>query len=156
MSSASHSSSTPASNSASWAARTSPSPPRTLLAPLGCIFVTVRGYGAYQLPLNNPFATWEGVRAKLTIATFMQETLNSLESVEKAHAKLSFNQRVGQVLGVTRAPTRMDSQTKYCSLARGDGGVYLRMPVGTGYREKIWDQAAGAVFVEEADGVISD
>lgn len=108
----------------------------------GCIFVAVRGQGAYQLPLDDPFAAWDGARgrarARLTIPTFTKETLNFLESVEKAHAKLSFNERVGEVLGITRAPTRMDSQAKYCSLARGDGGVYLRMPVGTGYREKIW------------------
>ncbi|KAI0739482.1 3',5'-bisphosphate nucleotidase [Daedaleopsis nitida] len=77
-------------------------------------------------------------------------------AVEKAHAKLSFNDRVGQILGVTRAPTRMDSQAKYCSLARGDGAVYLRMPTGTGYKEKIWDHAPGAVLVEEAGGIISD
>jgi 3'(2'), 5'-bisphosphate nucleotidase len=32
----------------------------------------------------------------------------------------------------------MDSQAKYGALARGDGGVYLRMPVGSGYVEKIW------------------
>ena len=147
----------------------------------GCIFVAVRGQGAFQLPLENPFAAWadSGARAsaRLTIPTFTLGTLNFLESVEKAHAKLSFNERVGQVLGVTRAATRMDSQAKYCSLARGDGGVYLRMPVGTGYREKIWvralapcciacvlltgsvqmqDHAAGAILVEEAGGIISD
>lgn len=50
----------------------------------------------------------------------------------------------------------MDSQAKYCALARGDGGAYLRMPVGTGYREKIWDHASGALLVEEAGGVITD
>ena len=103
--------------------------------PRGCIFVAIRGQGAYQLPLDNPLG---GERTKLTIPTFTPETLNFLESVEKAHSKLSFNERVGQILGVTRAPTRMDSQAKYCSLARGDGGVYLRMPVGSGYKEKIW------------------
>ncbi|KAI1782388.1 3(2),5-bisphosphate nucleotidase HAL2 [Ganoderma leucocontextum] len=88
--------------------------------------------------LNSPFplapaaasSSPSGAPAKLTIPTLTQETLNFLES------------RVGQVLGVTRAPTRMDSQAKYCSLARGDGGVYLRMP----------DHAAGAILVEEAGG----
>ncbi|KAI0716030.1 3',5'-bisphosphate nucleotidase [Cerioporus squamosus] len=112
----------------------------------GCIFVA--------LPLNNPLSS---AGTKLTIPTFTPETLNFLESVEKAHAKLSFNDRVGQILGVTRAPTRMDSQAKYCSLARGDGGVYLRMPVGSGYKEKIWVRPRpGSVLVEEAGGVITD
>ncbi len=32
----------------------------------------------------------------------------------------------------------MDSQAKYGCLARGDGGVYMRMPAGSGYKEKIW------------------
>ncbi|KAI0357254.1 3(2),5-bisphosphate nucleotidase HAL2 [Trametes cingulata] len=121
--------------------------------PRGCLFVAVRGQGAYQLPLDRPFS---GPGTRLTIPPTTPETLNFLESVEKAHAKLSFNERVAQILGVTRPPTRMDSQAKYCSLARGDGGVYLRMPTGTGYKEKIWDHAPGSVLVEEAGGVITD
>lgn len=64
--------------------------------------------------------------------------LNFLESVEAAHADLVFNDRVSKLLNITRAPTRMDSQAKYGCLARGDGSVYLRMPTGTGYQEKIW------------------
>ncbi|KAI0781697.1 3(2),5-bisphosphate nucleotidase HAL2 [Irpex lacteus] len=119
----------------------------------GCVFVAVRGQGAYQLPLS-PHSTAEPIR--LTIPDLAQDQLNLLESVEKAHAKLSFNDKVAEVLGITREPTRMDSQAKYCALARGDGGVYLRMPVGSGYREKIWDHAPGSVLVEEAGGVITD
>ena len=65
--------------------------------PRGCIFVAVRGQGAYQLSLEDPFA---GPAAKLTIPATTPESLCFLESVEKAHAKLSFNERVGQVLGV--------------------------------------------------------
>lgn len=103
--------------------------------PRGCIFFASRGQGAWQLPLS---ATDSTAPIRLTIPSFTKDTLNLLESVEKAHAKLSFNDRVAELLGITRAPTRMDSQAKYCSLARGDGGVYLRMPTGAGYREKIW------------------
>ncbi|KAI0808323.1 3',5'-bisphosphate nucleotidase [Fomes fomentarius] len=121
----------------------------------GAIFVGVRGQGAYQLPLSNPLRSGNA-GTKLTIPAYSPETFNFLESVEKAHAKLSFNERVGQILGVARPPTRMDSQAKYCALARGDGGAYLRMPTGSGYREKIWDHAPGSVLVEEAGGVISD
>ncbi|KAI0667481.1 3',5'-bisphosphate nucleotidase [Trametes maxima] len=121
--------------------------------PRGCIFVAVRGQGAFQLPLDDPLSA---AGTRLTIPASTPETLNLLESVEKAHAKLSFNERVAQILGVTRPPTRMDSQAKYCSLARGDGGVYLRMPTGVGYKEKIWDHASGSVLVEEAGGMISD
>ncbi|KAF8151608.1 hypothetical protein B0H34DRAFT_784730 [Crassisporium funariophilum] len=84
------------------------------------------------------------------------QTLNFLESVEAAHSSHSFNDRVSSLLGITRAPTRMDSQAKYCCLARGEGGAYLRMPTGVGYREKIWDHAPGQILVEEAGGVVTD
>ena len=116
--------------------------------PRGCIFVGVPGQGAYQLPLDDPLSS---AGTKLTIPPVTIETLNFLESVEKAHSKLSFNERVGQILGVTRAPTRMDSQAKYCALAGGDGGVYLRMPTGTGYKEKIWVSTAAGASVCAAD-----
>jgi 3'-phosphoadenosine 5'-phosphosulfate (PAPS) 3'-phosphatase len=44
---------------------------------------------------------------------------------------------------------------KYGALARGDTDMYLRFPPA-GYREKVWDHAAGAVLVAEAGGVVSD
>lgn len=74
----------------------------------------------------------------LRIPTYEDGQLNFLESVEAAHASHGTNARVAALLGITRPPIRMDSQAKYCALSRGDGGVYLRMPVGTGYVEKIW------------------
>ncbi|THH31675.1 hypothetical protein EUX98_g2512 [Antrodiella citrinella] len=130
-----------------------PSDPSNPSGPRGNIFVAVRGQGAYQLPLHDPLSS-PGTR--LAIPAFTPENLNLLESVEKAHAKLSFNDRVAELLGVTRPPTRMDSQAKYAALSRGDGGVYLRMPTGVGYREKIWDHAPGSLIVEEAGGVVTD
>jgi 3'(2'), 5'-bisphosphate nucleotidase len=50
----------------------------------------------------------------------------------------------------------MDSQAKYCCLARSDGFAYLRMPTGVGYREKIWDHAPGSLLVTEAGCTITD
>lgn len=70
--------------------------------------------------------------------SFKGEDVCFLESVEKAHSALDFNERVSKALGLTRSPIRMDSQAKYCALARGDGAAYLRLPVGSGYQEKIW------------------
>ncbi|KAG5538869.1 hypothetical protein RHGRI_019419 [Rhododendron griersonianum] len=51
-----------------------------------------------------------------------------------------------QKLGVKAPPVRIDSQAKYGALSRGDGAIYLRFP-HNGYREKIWDHAAGAIVV---------
>ena len=52
----------------------------------------------------------------------------------------------------------MDSQAKYAVLAAGGGDVNLRLlsPSRPDYREKIWDQAAGSIVVEEAGGRVSD
>lgn len=51
-----------------------------------------------------------------------------------------------QKLGVKAPPVRIDSQAKYGALSRGDGAIYLRFP-NKGYREKIWDHAAGYIVV---------
>jgi 3'(2'), 5'-bisphosphate nucleotidase/inositol polyphosphate 1-phosphatase len=50
------------------------------------------------------------------------------------------------VLGVKAPPVRIDSQAKYGAMARGDAVIYLRFP-HTGYREKIWDHAAGSIVI---------
>ncbi|KAF8550794.1 3(2),5-bisphosphate nucleotidase HAL2 [Imleria badia] len=118
--------------------------------PKGCIFVAVKGQGAEQTTLAGDHSV------PLTIPPFGPGTLNFLESVEAAHADLAFNNRVSELLNITRAPTRMDSQAKYGCLARGDGGAYLRMPTGTGYQEKIWDHASGSLLVQECGGIITD
>jgi len=53
---------------------------------------------------------------------------------------------------------RMDSQAKYAILACGKGDLLLRLltPSKPDYREKIWDQAAGSLVVQEAGGQITD
>ncbi|KAF8628180.1 hypothetical protein AX15_004061 [Amanita polypyramis BW_CC] len=116
----------------------------------GCIFVAVRGRGAEQVTLSGVEPT------SLRIPGLAPHELNSLESAESAHSSHSFNERVTEILGITRPPIRMDSQAKYGCLARGDGGAYLRMPTGVGYQEKIWDHAPGSLIVEEAGGVVTD
>lgn len=62
---------------------------------------------------------------------------------------------IAEKLGVQAPPVRIDSQAKYGALARGDGAIYLRFPY-KGYREKIWDHAAGAIVVAEAGGLVTD
>lgn len=66
-------------------------------------------------------------------------TASFCESVEAGHSSHGTNARIAELLGITAEPVRMDSQAKYVSISRGDGDVYLRLPVGDGsYQEKIW------------------
>jgi len=63
-----------------------------------------------------------------------------------------------KVLGITADPVPMDSQAKYAVLAAGGGEINLRLisPSQPNYVERIWDQAAGSICVEEAGGRVSD
>lgn len=78
------------------------------------------------------------------------------ESVEAGHSSHGQQAAIAKKLGITKSSVRMDSQAKYASIARGDGDIYLRLPVSTTYQEKIWDHAAGLVIVEEAGGAVTD
>ena len=49
----------------------------------------------------------------------------------------------------------MDSQAKHVIVAAGEADVFNRFP-RAGYREAIWDQAAGAILIGEAGGRITD
>jgi 3'(2'), 5'-bisphosphate nucleotidase len=121
--------------------------------PVGCLFVAERGAGAWQLPLEGPVAD-EG-RPLHVAAPASPAEGRYAESVEAAHSDQSEAAAVAGALGITSSPLRLDSQTKYAVVARGDASIYLRLPHGD-YRENVWDHAAGALIVSEAGGVVSD
>ncbi len=81
-----------------------------------------------------------------------------LRSYESGHTDADLVEAFQVELGGKVAPVRMDSQAKYALLASGKGEIYLRLlsPAKPDYREKIWDQAAGSIIVEEAGGKVTD
>jgi 3'(2'), 5'-bisphosphate nucleotidase len=80
------------------------------------------------------------------------------ESVEPDHADHLFHQRLAQKLNIAKPSLRMDSQAKYGIVARGEANLYLRVPSPSdpGYKENIWDHAAGSIIAEEAGGKVTD
>jgi len=78
-----------------------------------------------------------------------------MESVESKHSDHEFAQQVAALAGVTKPPTRIDSQAKYGVIAAGKASAFMRFPEAS-YKENIWDHAAGAVIMSEAGGVVSD
>lgn len=78
------------------------------------------------------------------------------ESVESAHTAHDLSAKVIKDLGISSEILRMDSQAKYASVADGSSALYLRLPVKKGYREKIWDHAAGLAVIEAAGGRVTD
>ncbi|KAM2004964.1 hypothetical protein ACFX15_000201 [Malus domestica] len=108
------------------------------------------GTGTYMQPLDGSYPIKVHVSA-----TENPEEASFFESFEAAHSLHDLSSSIAQKLGVKASPVRIDSQAKYGALSRGDGAIYLRFP-HKGYREKIWDHAAGCIVVTEAGGVVAD
>ncbi|ANB14869.1 Met22p [Sugiyamaella lignohabitans] len=121
----------------------------------GALFTAVRGEGAFVSPL---FSAATESNTKQIHFNAITSTANATfcESVESGHSAHDTQAAIASALGITKPPVRMDSQAKYCSIARGDGDIYLRLPVSSTYQEKIWDHAAGNVLVHEAGGRVTD
>ncbi len=117
----------------------------------GCLFVGVKGQGAFQRGLDDaaelPIAV--AAEADPTRARFS-------ESVESGHTKQDDSAKVAEILGITQPAVRMDSQAKYAAVARGDAHIYLRLPTRADYVERIWDHAAGWRVIVEAGGTVTD
>ena len=81
-----------------------------------------------------------------------------LRSFETAHTNTGKIGELVERLGVTASPVGLDSQAKYALLAAGRGDLLVRLLSSRqpDYREKVWDQAAGSIVVEEAGGRITD
>jgi 3'(2'), 5'-bisphosphate nucleotidase len=120
----------------------------------GSLVVAARGQG-----------TW--VSALESLGDFIRLRVSDQHDPAKARLMRSFESghtNTGQIdelavgLDVKAEPVRMDSQAKYAVLAAGKGDLLLRLlsPAKPDYREKIWDQAAGSLIVEEAGGQVTD
>nr|XP_043617266.1 SAL1 phosphatase [Erigeron canadensis] len=117
---------------------------------VGCLFSAQLGCGTYMESLNG------SPPVKVHVSdTENSEEASFFESYEAAHSSHSLSGSIAKKLGVKAPPVRIDSQAKYGALSRGDGAIYLRFP-NKGYREKIWDHAAGYIVIAEAGGVASD
>jgi len=120
----------------------------------GALVVAVRSQGTWAAPLVD---RGEFLRLRVT-ATSMPAQARLMRSFEAGHTNVDQIDVFARALGLQAAPVRMDSQAKYAVLACGGGELLLRLlsPSKPDYREKIWDQAAGSLVVQEAGGEITD
>lgn len=129
----------------------------------GGLFSAVKGVGSYYTPL---FGTDEFIslskQQKLNMRDVTSPSeLKVLEGVEKGHSSHSTQDQIKSALGFDEATVKeqtinLDSQVKYCVLAKGQADIYLRLPISDTYREKIWDHAAGNVLITESGGRVGD
>jgi len=119
----------------------------------GCLFVALKGKGSVEMDING--------MGKRTISVSNVKNPSEAvitESVELDHADHLTHQRLAEKLNIFKPSLRMDSQAKYGILARGEATLYLRVPstAEPGYKENIWDHAAGSIIAEEAGGKVTD
>jgi 3'(2'), 5'-bisphosphate nucleotidase len=119
----------------------------------GCIFLAVKGKGAFRMDMDGA--------NKRTLSTPKIGNISEVlftESVEPDHSDHRLHRHIAHTLGISRLPLRIDSQVKYGIVARGEAALYLRIPAPSeqGFKENIWDHAAGVLVAEEAGGSVTD
>jgi 3'(2'), 5'-bisphosphate nucleotidase len=126
----------------------------------GSLVVAARGQGAWTISgeANLGAAGPQDYEPLRVSRRSDPATARILRSFEAGHTNVDQIEDFTQALGVQAEPVRMDSQAKAAVLAAGKGDLMLRLlsPAQPNYREKIWDQAAGALVVTEAGGLVTD
>ena len=119
---------------------------------IGALLVAVKGQGSSIQPLFESGSS-------TTLSTTSVDTscdAKLCESVESGHSDHSASAIIAKRLGIDAPSVRLDSQAKYAIVAQGLADIYMRLPSRPGYREKIWDHAAGVLQVTEAGGRVTD
>jgi 3'(2'), 5'-bisphosphate nucleotidase len=119
----------------------------------GSVLLAARGSGAWIAPAGST-----DYRQLHTSDRRRPAQARVLGSVEPGHTDMHLMDRLLRRLDVQAPPIKMDSQAKYAMVAGGAGDMILRLlsPDRPDYREKIWDQAAGSLLVQEAGGRVTD
>ena len=123
----------------------------------GSLLIAVRGEGSWISALTSEISP-DHFKPLSVSSTSRVEDARLMRSFESGHTNTSQIDAFQSALGGNADPVRMDSQVKYALLAAGEGEIYLRLlsEDRMDYREKIWDQAAGSIIVEEAGGRVTD
>jgi len=118
---------------------------------VGSIVYAIRGQGAFCASMAEEEIT------RLAVSHVRAPRLaRVLRSFEVEHIDQTTFDHVLRTLRVEVGPTLMDSQAKHAMVAAGRADLLIRLPAAEGYCEKIWDQAAGALLIEEAGGRVTD
>ncbi|XP_024392654.1 3',5'-bisphosphate nucleotidase AHL isoform X2 [Physcomitrium patens] len=125
----------------------------------GCVMTAQKGEGrAWMQPMIFNGETFNEFHAprEVCVSSVVDPTEATFcEPVEKANSSHSFTAGLADTLGLRNQPLRVYSMAKYAAIARGDAEIFMKF-AKAGYKEKIWDHAAGVLIVQEAGGVVTD
>lgn len=126
-------------------------PGTTIANGAGGLALAVRGRGAWWA------SGTESALVALSVSALAEpERARVLRSVEAKHIDVNGFDRALRNLGTREPPILMDSQAKHVVLAAGGADALLRFPPARDTHDAIWDQAAGAILIEEAGGRVTD
>ncbi|TKY59291.1 PAP-specific phosphatase HAL2 [Spatholobus suberectus] len=125
----------------------------------GCAIYAKRGSGkAWIQPLlhvNKKFV-WPNHAKQVSVSSIDNLALATFcQPVEKANSGHSFTEGLVHSVGGSNQPLRVYVMMKYAAIACGDAEVFMKF-ARAGYKEKIWDHAAGAIIIQEAGGMVTD
>lgn len=125
----------------------------------GCVMYARRGSGqAWMGPLvyGDENLDWLKYSVEIRVSSIDDPALATFcEPVERANSNHVFTAGLAHSVGLRKEPLRVYSMVKYAAIARGDAEIYMKF-ARSGYKEKIWDHAAGVLIVQEAGGVVTD
>ncbi|KAK1308271.1 PAP-specific phosphatase HAL2-like [Acorus calamus] len=125
----------------------------------GCVIYAEKGTGeAWMQPLIHYQGRleWPNSARVVQVSSVDDPALATFcEPVEKANSRHSFTAGLANSVGLRRQPLRVYSMVKYAAIARGDAEIFMKF-ARAGYREKIWDHAAGVLIIQEAGGMVTD
>ncbi|GER31633.1 3'(2'),5'-bisphosphate nucleotidase 1 [Striga asiatica] len=125
----------------------------------GCVIYARRGGGgSWMQPLvgQGRELVWPGRASRVRVSRVNEPGLATFcEPVEKGNLSHSFTAGLAHSVGLRNQPLRVYSMVKYAAIARGDAEIFMKF-ARSGYKEKIWDHAAGVVIIQEAGGVVTD
>ncbi|KAG5113408.1 hypothetical protein JHK82_036677 [Glycine max] len=134
-------------------------PPTSQTWNKGCIIYAKRGSGkAWIQPLlhvNNK-SVWPNHAKQVSVSSIDNLAMATFcQPVEKANSSHSFTEGLAHSVGLSNQPVRVYNMMKYAAIACGDAEVFMKF-ARAGYKEKIWDHAAGAIIIREAGGIVTD
>lgn len=125
----------------------------------GCVIYARRDSGgAWMQPLihGDQMLEWPNSATRIWVSPIVDPALATVcEPVERANSNHSFTAGLAETVGLRTQPIRVHSMVKYAAIARGDAEIFMKF-ARAGYKEKIWDHAAGVIIIEEAGGVVTD
>ncbi|XP_047342297.1 PAP-specific phosphatase HAL2-like [Impatiens glandulifera] len=125
----------------------------------GCVMFTARGSGkAWMQPMIGGDEEFEWLKRteQIRVSSINDPAQATFcEPVERANSNHSFAAELAHSVGLRKQPLRVYSMVKYAAIAKGDAEIFMKF-ARVGYKEKIWDHAAGVLLVHEAGGVVTD